>query len=123
MGSVPPLILFVHATGEGREQVLGELGRYTRDYRVEAVTNGDDAIARLSASRTTGEPVAMVLVDVAAPPVDGVAVLTRVRGAAPTARCVLLLDWGLRPEQVPVVTPESTVGSSPTVTGSTGSIG
>jgi thioredoxin reductase (NADPH) len=106
---VQPLIMVVLPTAAG-EQVLGELGRYTRDYRVEAVGSGDDAVDLLSASKASGEPVAMVLADVAARPVDGVDVLTRVRAMAPTARCALLLDWGLRPEQMTALSRAQSLG-------------
>jgi thioredoxin reductase (NADPH) len=95
-----PIILLVVGDDRARETVLSELGRYERDYRIESASSGDQAVARLQQLRAAGEPIAMVLAHVALQPLDGVEVLTRVRGLAPTARCLLLLDWGLRPDQM-----------------------
>jgi thioredoxin reductase (NADPH) len=57
----------------------------------------------------------MVLADLALGSLDGVEVLTQVRSAAPTAKRILLLDWGLRPDQMPPVSRATTVGLADTV--------
>ena len=41
--------------GTARQQMLAELGRYARDYRVESAKRGDDAVARLGALRVRGD--------------------------------------------------------------------
>ena len=46
--------------GTARQQMLAELGRYARDYRVESAKGGDEAVARLGALRVRGDAVAMV---------------------------------------------------------------
>jgi thioredoxin reductase (NADPH) len=101
--SVEPVIMVVVEDGTARQQMLAELGRYARDYHVESAQGGDEAVARLGALRVRGDAVAMVLADLALSPFDGVDVLTRVRSVAPTAKRILLLDWGLRPDQMPAV--------------------
>lgn len=98
-----------------RRQMLAELGRYARDYHVESAKGGDEAVARLGALRVRGDAVAMVLADLALSPFDGVDVLTRVRSVAPTAKRILLLDWGLRPDQMPAVTRAAALGLADTV--------
>ena len=101
--------------GTARQLMLAELSRYARDYHVESANGGDEAIARLGALRAGGEAVAMVLADLALRPVDGVEVLTRVRSVAPTAKRILLLDWGLRPDQMPPVLRAAALGLADTV--------
>ncbi len=101
--------------GTARQQMLAELGRYARDYRVESAKGGDEAVARLGALRVRGDAVAMVLADLALSPFDGVDVLTRVRSVAPTAKRILLLDWGLRPDQMPAVSRAAVLGLADTV--------
>ena len=101
--------------GTARQQMLAELGRYARDYHVESAQGGDEAVARLGALRVRGDAVAMVLADLALSPFDGVDVLTRVRSVAPTAKRILLLDWGLRPDQMPAVSRAAVLGLADTV--------
>ncbi len=97
--------------GDAARQVMeAELGRYARDYRVEWVGGGEEAMARLGELRAGGHAVAMVFADLALRPGDGVDLLSRVRGVAPTAKRVLLLDWGLRPDQTPPVARAEALG-------------
>ncbi len=98
-----------------RERMLAELSRYARDYRVESARAGDEAMARLSDLRGEGHAIAMVLADLALPQTDGVDVLTRVRTTAPAAKRILLLDWGLRPDQMPPVSRAAALGIADTV--------
>jgi thioredoxin reductase (NADPH) len=113
--SVEPVIMVVVEDGTARQQMLAELGRYARDYHVESAQGGDEAVARLGALRVRGDAVAMVLADLALSPFDGVDVLTRVRSVAPTAKRILLLDWGLRPDQMPAVSRAAVLGLADTV--------
>jgi thioredoxin reductase (NADPH) len=92
-------VIFTLLRGERPDRVPGELERYRRDYWVEITADGDDLIARLRARADAGEPVAMVLADLGLADGHGVDVFRRVRATAPAARCILLLEWGLRPDQ------------------------
>jgi thioredoxin reductase (NADPH) len=112
---VEPVIMVVVEDSTARQQMLAELGRYARDYHVESAKGGDEAVARLGALRVRGDAVAMVLADLALSPFDGVDVLTRVRSVAPTAKRILLLDWGLRPDQMPAVSRAAVLGLADTI--------
>jgi thioredoxin reductase (NADPH) len=100
---VEPVILIVVRNPAEGDRLLDELGRYRRDYQLELASSGDDTIALLASIDASGGSVAMVLADLALGVSDGVEVLARVRSVARTVRCVLLLDWGLRGDQMPAV--------------------
>jgi thioredoxin reductase (NADPH) len=106
-----PLILIVTPdAGEGL-RLADELGRYRRDYRVEVVASGDAAIARLRDIGGAVGTVAMVLADASGGESTGFGLLSRVRSVARTARCVLLLPWGLRPDLMETVTRAVALGA------------
>ena len=107
-------MLVIDDHGEPRS-MIDELGRYAPDYRVESVPSGAVAIDRVGRLRTAGDPIAMVLADVALEQPDGIEVLARVRSLAPTAKRVLLLRWGLHPDQAPVVARATALGVVDTV--------
>jgi thioredoxin reductase (NADPH) len=107
---VEPVILVVVDDEPSLQAMAAELGRYQRDYRVEPVRGGGEALDRIGALRADGGSLAMVLADVRLHPDGGVDVLTQVRAAVPTAKRVLLMDWGLRPEQLPVVLRATALG-------------
>jgi thioredoxin reductase (NADPH) len=98
-----PVVLLVVADASAREAMVAQMSRYARDYRVKAVSEADAAVTHIEEMQRNGSPVAMVLADLLLAPGDGVDVLGRVRSVAPAAKRVLLLDWGLRPEQMPAV--------------------
>ncbi|MGH6692968.1 MAG: FAD-dependent oxidoreductase, partial [Gammaproteobacteria bacterium] len=112
---VEPVIMVVIEDGTARQRMVAELGRYARDYRVESAKGGDEVIARLGTLRARGDAVAMVLADLALGPFDGVEVLTRVRRVAPTAKRILLVDWGLRPDQMPAMLRAAELGLADTI--------
>ena len=95
--------------------MLDQLRRYDQDYVVEAIDGPEDALARLEARRAAGAPVAMVLADLVLTPRDGVEVLLEVRRIAPTSKRVLLLEWGLHPEQMAAVARAASLGLIDTV--------
>jgi thioredoxin reductase (NADPH) len=112
---VDPVIVIVGA-GEGDpERLLDELSRYRRDYRIELVIGSDDPAAVIGDVQTDGGMVAMVLVDVAVSPVPAEEVLVTVHAVARSARRVLLLDWGLRGDQMPAVARAVALGVVDTV--------
>ena len=111
-----PVILIVAADQVSGAELLDELHRYSRDYRLELAIDTDDAIARIAAVRGSGGGVAMVVAELAASrSSDSVDVLARVRSGAPTARTVLLLAWGLRSDQMPTVSRGVALGVVDTV--------
>lgn len=110
-----PAIVLVVPTRSTLELMLGELGRYERDYRIEPVLGGGPTKGRIDELQAAGVPIAMVLADVALRAPDGLEVLHQVRGMAPTAKRVLLLDWGLQPDQVPTVSSAVSLGLVDTV--------
>ena len=110
-----PVILIVPKDRAEGARLRDELDRYRRDYRLEVVASGDVAMARLTESAAAGTPVAMVLADLAQGVSDGVDVLARVRNVSPTTRCVLLLEWGLRGDQMPAVSRAVALGVVDTV--------
>ena len=110
-----PVILIVPKDRAEGARLRDELDRYRRDYRLEVVASGDVAVARLTESVAAGTPIAMVLADLAQGVSDGVDVLARVRNVSPTTRCVLLLEWGLRGDQMPAVSRAVALGVVDTV--------
>jgi thioredoxin reductase (NADPH) len=100
---VEPVIVLATADADTRDRLLHELSRYGHDYRIESAVGVEAAMDVLAGLRSAGRDLAMVLADLAVGTWDGVDVLARARGVARTARCVLLLDWGLRGDQFPSV--------------------
>src|SRR5262245_573392 len=98
-----PAILIASADPVEAARLRDELDRYRRDYRLEVVPSSPDAMVRLTDIGTEGGSVAMVLADLGRGDFDGVDLLARVRSANRTVRCVLLLEWGLRGDQVHAV--------------------
>jgi thioredoxin reductase (NADPH) len=111
---VEPVILIVADVAEG-ERLVGELGRYRRDYRLATASTGGEALALLAEMTDEGGAVAMVLCDLAVAPSGGVEVLAHVRRMARTTRCVLLREWGLRGDQMPAIGQALTLGVADTV--------
>ncbi len=109
-----PAILVVTSDRESSARLADELGRYARDYRIERASSGTDAVERVAALAASGG-VAMVLADLAQAEGDAVEVLARVREASRTARTVLLLEWGLRPDQGAAVLRAAALGVVDTV--------
>jgi thioredoxin reductase (NADPH) len=112
---VEPLIVLATADAEERDRLQRELERYRRDYRIESAIGVDAVMELLAGVRAEGAEVAMVLADLAVGSWDGVDVLVRARAVVRTARCVLLLDWGLRSDQVPLVARAVALGVVDTV--------
>jgi thioredoxin reductase (NADPH) len=112
---VEPVIVLGTADAEERDRLQHELDRYRRDYRIESCIGVDAVMEVLAGVRAAGGEVAMVLADLAVGSWDGVDVLVRARAVVRTARCVLLLDWGLRSDQFPLVARAVALGAVDTV--------
>jgi thioredoxin reductase (NADPH) len=110
-----PVILIVPKDRAEGVRLRDELGRYRRDYRLEVATSGDVAVARLTEIVAAGGLVAMVLADLTQGVSDGVDALAMVRNVSRTTRCVLLLEWGLRGDQMPAVSRAVALGVVDTV--------
>jgi thioredoxin reductase (NADPH) len=112
-----PVILIAAATPDGVAGLRDEFDRYRRDYRIELVSSHDGAIERLTELAAEAAPVAMVLTGASARAPEGAVestgmdVLRAAQRLTRTASRVLLLEWGLRAEQMSVVTTELELGS------------
>jgi thioredoxin reductase (NADPH) len=106
---VDPLLLIVTADAAAGARLRDELGRYRRDYQIETVRTGD-AVGRLGEIVASGGSVAMVLADLNDGSTEATDVLTRVRSLSPTTRCVLLLEWGVRGDQMRAATSAQDLG-------------
>ena len=109
--AMEPVILIVAGDPAEGARLRGELGRYERDDRLEVATSGAAALDRIVEVAAEGGAVAMVLAELAQPASDGVGVLAAARSVTRTARSVLLLEWGLRPEQGPAVSRAMALGA------------
>jgi thioredoxin reductase (NADPH) len=110
-----PTILIVSSRPAQAARLLDELGRYDRDYRLRVATSGDEAVDTALEVAAARGAVAMVIAELAQEPADGLAVIAAVRAVCPTARTVLALEWGLRPEQGPAVHRATALGLVDTV--------
>ena len=110
-----PVILVVADDPVEVARLRDELGRYARDYQLDVVADSSDTVTRLADIEAAGGAVAMVLADLALATADSVDVLARVRSRSPTVRCVLLLEWGLRGDQMPAVSHAQALGVVDTV--------
>ena len=111
---VPVLVLAV-GDEDSRATMRAQLGRYAREYRVEVTAGGDDAVARLDDLLVAGDAVAMVLADVDLAPRGGVELLAAVRAASPATKRVLLVDWGIQPQQLEVASKAAELGQADAV--------
>ena len=97
------MILIVTSDPAEGGRLRDELSRYERDYRLEVVSSRDDLMARIPEVASGGDRVAMVLANLAFGAGRCRGVGRGAYSAARTARCVLLLEWGLRGEQMAAV--------------------
>ncbi len=105
-----PVIVVVAGDPVEGARLRDELGRYARDYRLDVVSGSADTVTRLASVEAAGGAVAMVLADLALGTADSVDVLARVKTRSPTVRCALLLEWGLRGDQMPAVSRAQALG-------------
>jgi len=97
MGAPRAAILVVDQDAHELTRVGRELSnRYGRDYEVIEVASGREALDVLGKLASSEQPVALVLAAQWMQPVTGTQVLAGVRGLHPIARRGLLVDWGDR---------------------------
>jgi thioredoxin reductase (NADPH) len=77
--------------------------RYGANYRVVARASAQDALATLAELRAEGVAVPLVLADQWMPETTGIELLARVRELHPTARRGLLISWGDRSVNAPIL--------------------
>ena len=90
-----PIMLAVDEEAEALREISRELyKRYGEDYRVVCERSPEAALRRLQDSEEAGEEVALVLADQWMRRMSGTELLTRAKEISPTAKRVLLVDWG-----------------------------
>src|ERR671916_2888833 len=77
--------------------------RYGEDYRVVAVPSSKWGIKRLGEFKAAGEEVALVLADQWMPDMSGTEFVAQARQLFPTAKRALLIAWGDRTAQEPIL--------------------
>ncbi len=90
-----PVLLAVDEDAEALREISRELyKRYGDDYRVVCERSPEAALRRLQDAEETGEEVALVLADQWMRRMSGTELLTQAKVVSPTAKRVLLVDWG-----------------------------
>jgi thioredoxin reductase/ActR/RegA family two-component response regulator len=90
-----PIILLMSRDRETREFLDGEIRkRYGSDYIVVTRENPKDALSELDGWRVGPAPVALVLSGYGGPDGDGIDFMIRVRSLHPTAKRVVVVQWG-----------------------------
>jgi thioredoxin reductase (NADPH) len=97
-----PVLFAVDGDAHGRiERELRK--RYGEDYRVVCEGSGEAAMRRLQELEAAGEEVALVLADQWMPGTSGMEFLACARRLFPTAKRALLIEWGDRTAQEPIL--------------------
>jgi thioredoxin reductase (NADPH) len=112
---VLPVILVVVPDDAACQEMIAELGRYARDYRLVGAGTGEEALAAVASLEAAGVPVAMVVAHAVLEPRGGLDLLARARSVVPTAKRVVLLDWGLDREQATAMARAAALGLVDTV--------
>lgn len=89
--SATPAILIV--ADKHRGVLVGEFGRYLRDYHVQCVPTALEAIGTLSGFVGGGRPVAMIVIDAEVPDMGIHEAISAFRTIVPTAKRVVGVDW------------------------------
>src|SRR3712207_5638454 len=97
----------IFAVDSGAESFLrieyGLRRRYEVEYQVVCESSGMWGMKKLRELKEAGEEVALVLADQWMPDIRGTEFLARARQLFPTAKRVLLIEWGDRTIQEPVL--------------------
>ncbi len=103
-GASKPVIFAVDAGAESFLKIeYGLRRRYGVEYRVVCESSAMWGMKKLRELKEAGEKVALVLADQWMPDISGTEFLARARHLFPTAKRVLLVEWGDRTTQEPVL--------------------
>jgi thioredoxin reductase (NADPH) len=103
-GASKPVIFAVDAGAESFRRIeYGLCRRYDVEYRVVCESSAMWAMKRLRELKAAGQEVALVLADQWMPDIRGTELLARARTLFPTAKRALLIEWGDRTAQEPVL--------------------
>src|SRR3712207_3836610 len=103
-GASKPVIFAVDAGAESFLKIeYGLRRRYGVEYRVVCESSAMWGMKKLRELKEAGEKVALVLADQWMPDISGTEFLARARHLFPTAKRVLLVEWGDRTIQEPVL--------------------
>ena len=103
-GAHKPVIFAVDAGAESFARIeLGLRRRYGNEYRVICETSAMWGLKRLRDMRAAGEEVALILADQWMPDITGVEFLARASRLFPTSKRAVLIEWGDRTTQEPVL--------------------
>jgi thioredoxin reductase (NADPH) len=103
-GAPRPVLLAVDEDPGARGRIERELRkRYGEDYRVVCEGSAEAAMAKLEKFEAAGEEVALVLADQWMPGTSGMEFLACARRLYPTAKRVLLTEWGDRTTREPIL--------------------
>lgn len=103
-GAHKPVIFAVDAGAESFARIeLGLRRRYGNEYRVICETSAMWGLTRLRDMRSAGEEVALILADQWMPDITGVEFLARAGRLVPTSKRAVLIEWGDRTTQEPVL--------------------
>ncbi len=92
-----PVLFVIDDDSDSLQSVVGELRkRYGTDYRLLCESSVDAALTTLERLNSDREQVALMLADLWLADMNGVEFLSRARGLHPTARRVVVFDWGDR---------------------------
>src|SRR5918998_1377525 len=99
-----PVIFAVDAGAESFARIeLGLRRRYGNDFRVICETSAMWGLKRLRDMRAAGEEVVLILADQWMPDITGVEFLARAGRLFPTSKRAVLVEWGDRTAQEPVL--------------------
>jgi thioredoxin reductase (NADPH) len=105
MAHVPkPMLVVVDSGSVSFRRIEYELRkRYDKDYQVVSIPSSKWGIKRLEEFKAAGEEVALVLADQWMPDMSGTEFVAQARQLFPTAKRALLIAWGDRTAQEPIL--------------------
>jgi thioredoxin reductase (NADPH) len=103
-GATRPVVFAVDAGAESFARIeLGLRRRYGNDFRVICETSAMWGLKRLRDMKAAGEEVVLILADQWMPDITGVEFLARASRLFPTSKRAVLVEWGDRTTQEPVL--------------------
>ena len=103
-GGLKPVIFAVDSGAESFARIeYGLRRRYANEYRIMCETSAMWGMKRLRDMKAAGEEVALILADQWMPDISGTDFLARAGQLFPTAKRAVLIEWGDRTTQEPVL--------------------